>query len=138
VSECRAKRSLRDAMAFVDAQAAVDYHLWHEALNEPCKCGKVVVAAAPSLPSADEFTGAAAKLAAHDEYAKAALRYLIDWLRDDPDTLLAMARGRHAEGHYRYGDTLMFEYGQDELVAEAAQEVADAICYLALMLQRKP
>jgi hypothetical protein len=101
-----------------------------------CKCGKVVVAAAPSLIPGSDSSGAVAKLEAHDEYAKLALRYLIDWLRDDPEPLLAMARGRHAEGHYRYGDTLMFEYGQDELVAEAAQEVADAICYLALNLQR--
>jgi hypothetical protein len=101
-----------------------------------CKCGKVVVAAAsPNIPGSDS-NGVVAKLEAHDEYAKAALRYLIDWLRDDPEPLLAMARGRHAEGHYRYGDTLMFEYGQEELVAEAAQEVADAICYLALNLQR--
>ena len=76
------------------------------------------------------------KLLAHDEYAKAAVQYLRDWLRDEPEPLLAMARGRHAEGHYRYGDRLMFEYGQDELVAEAAQEVADAICYIALLLKR--
>ena len=76
------------------------------------------------------------KLADHDEYAKAALRYIIDWCRDEPEPLLAMARGRHAEGHYRYGDTLMFEHSQDTLVAEAAQELADAICYLALLLRR--
>jgi hypothetical protein len=47
-----------------------------------------------------------------------------------------MARGRHAEGHYRFGDSLMFEYGQEQLVAEAAQEIADAVCYLSLMLRR--
>jgi hypothetical protein len=99
-------------------------------------CCKVEAAAAPSPSSRIESTGAAAKLLAHDEYAKSAVRYLIDWLRDDPEPLLAMARGRHAEGHYRYGDTLMFEHSQETLVAEAAQELADAICYLALMLKR--
>lgn len=76
------------------------------------------------------------KLADHDRFAPAAVRFLIDWLRDDPEPLLAMARGRHAEGHYRYGDTLMFEYSQAELEAEAAQEIADAICYLSLKLSR--
>ena len=76
------------------------------------------------------------KLAHHDLWAPAAVRYLIDWLRDEPQLLLAMARGRHAEGHYRYGDTLMFEHGQAELQAQAAQELADAVCYIALMLER--
>ena len=102
-----------------------------------CKCGTVGVAAPPlNKWDSGESNGAASKLAAHDEFAKAAVRYLIDWLRDDPEPLLAMARGRHAEGHYRYGDSLMFEYGQEELAAEAAQEVADAICYLSLRLRR--
>jgi hypothetical protein len=105
-------------------------------MSESCRCGKVAGAAAPSPSNRIEFTGAAAKLAEHDEYAKSAVRYLIDWLREDPDTLLAMARGRHAEGHYRFGDSLMFEYGQEQLVAEAAQEIADAVCYLSLMLRR--
>jgi hypothetical protein len=105
-------------------------------MSESCRCGKVV-GAAPSPSNRIEFTGAAAKLAEHDEYAKSAVRYLIDWLREDPDTLLAMARGRHAEGHYRHRDSLMFEYGQDALTAEAAQELADAICYMALFLRRE-
>lgn len=102
-------------------------------------CGRCVdCVPAASVPIRD-VPGAAtvqAKLLAHDEYARAAVRYLIDWLRDDPEPLLAMARGRHAEGHYRYGDTLMFEYTQQELDAEAAQEIADAICYLSLKLRR--
>lgn len=76
------------------------------------------------------------KLDAHDEFAAGAVKYLIDWLQDEPEPLLAMARGRHAEGHYRYGDTLMFEYSQEELKAEAAQEIADAICYVSLLLRR--
>lgn len=80
--------------------------------------------------------GLSAKMEAHDAYAPAALRFLIDWLRHEPDALLAMARGRHAEGHYRFGDGLMYEYSQNELEAEAAQELADAINYIALRIQR--
>ena len=94
--------------------------------------------AAPSPTGGTDWSGAAinTKLEQHDEYARAAVRYLIDWLRDDPEPLLAMARGRHAEGHYRFGDSLMFEYSQNELTAEAAEEIADAICYVALLLRR--
>lgn len=79
----------------------------------------------------------AEKLDRHDAHAVAAVRYLIEWLLRDPELLLAIARGRHAEGHYRYGDTLMFEYDQATLKAEAAQELADAICYVALLLERQ-
>ena len=77
------------------------------------------------------------KLAEHEEWSPAASRYLIDWMRDEPDMLLAIARGRHALGHYRYGDTLMYEYGQNELLANAAEELADAIAYIALYLGRR-
>lgn len=76
------------------------------------------------------------KLEAHDQFAESAVKFLIDWLQDEPEPLLAMARGRHAEGHYRFGDTLMFEHSQNTLRAEAAQELADAICYIALFLRR--
>jgi hypothetical protein len=96
----------------------------------------VVVAAAPSIIPGSDSRGAVAKLEAHDEYAKAAVRYLIDWMREEPETLLAMARGRHAEGHYRFGDSVMYEYDQATLLAEAAQELADAINYIALRLRR--
>lgn len=71
-----------------------------------------------------------------DPFRLAAVRYLIDWLRDDPEGLVAIARGRHAEGHYRYGDSVMYEYDQRTLEAEAAQELADGINYIALRLSR--
>jgi hypothetical protein len=102
-----------------------------------CKCGKVVAAAAPQTVGVEEQKGVAAKLDTHEEWAPAAIMYLISWLRDDPSALLAMARGRHAEGHYRYGDTVMYAYDQRTLVAEAAQELADGINYIALMLRRE-
>jgi hypothetical protein len=89
-------------------------------------------------PSAARCDTVQRKLLAHDEFAEGAVAYLIDWLQNEPEPLLAMARGRHAEGHYRHGDTLMFEYDQRTLKAEAAQELADAVCYLALFLRRSP
>ena len=100
-----------------------------------CGC-KVDAAASSPSTGVGEYSGAANKLTEHEVWAPAAIRYLIDWLREDPEALLAMARGRHAEGHYRYGDTVMYEYDQRTLVAEAAQELADAINYIGLFLKR--
>ena len=76
------------------------------------------------------------KLAELDPFRLAAVRFLIDWLRDEPDAIVAMSRGRHAEGHYRYGDSVMYEYDQRTLQAEASQELADAVNYIALRLSR--
>lgn len=76
------------------------------------------------------------KLRDLDEYRLAAVHFLIDWLREDMHPLASMARGRHVEGSYRYGDKLMYEYTQNELKAEAAQELADAVNYIALLLSR--
>lgn len=76
------------------------------------------------------------KLASFDEHAEAAVDELLAWIRRDRAALIAAARGRLVEGHYRYGDKLMYEYGVDELKAEASQEVADAINYLHLRVER--
>lgn len=72
-----------------------------------------------------------AKLELFDKHAAAALDEIRDWLDNHPDELLVIARGRHVEGHYRFGDKGLFEYGHMELKAEASQELADAIVYLA-------
>lgn len=77
------------------------------------------------------------KLADLDRFRLAAVQFLIDWLREDMHPLASAARGRQVEGHYRYRDSLMYEYGQDELLAEASQELADAINYIALRLSRE-
>lgn len=77
------------------------------------------------------------KLEHLDQFRIAAVYYLIDWLREDMHPLAHQARGRQVEGHYRYRDSLMYEYGQDELIAEASQELADAINYIALRLSRE-
>lgn len=77
-----------------------------------------------------------AKLDAFDTHAPAAFDELLKWLQRDREALIAAAKGRLVEGHYRYGDRLMYEYGQKELLAEASQEIADAINYLHLRVQR--
>lgn len=76
------------------------------------------------------------KLEQHEQYAARAVQYLIDWLSADGYELEALARGRHVTGHYLYGDTLMYEYDARRLKAEAAEELADAVNYIALMLRR--
>lgn len=76
------------------------------------------------------------KLASFDEHADEAVDELLAWIARDRDALIAAARGRLVEGHYRYGDRLMYEYDIDTLRAEASQEVADAINYLHLRVER--
>jgi hypothetical protein len=78
-----------------------------------------------------------AKLADFDRHADGAVRYLAAWLDEHAAALITMARGRLVEGHYRYRDRLMYEYSNDELLAEAAQELADAINYVALRQTRE-
>ena len=77
------------------------------------------------------------KLAEHDLWATNAVAYLVDWLRSEPDVILAIAKGRHALGSVRYGDRLMYEYSQEELQAQTLEELADAVVYTALFLMRQ-
>jgi hypothetical protein len=88
-----------------------------------CKCDR--------KPQAE---GIAAKLDTLEEHYPAAIFYLIDWLRAEPDVLRAIAKGRHAEGEYRFDGKGMYTMSGDRLRAEASQELADAINYVALML----
>lgn len=69
------------------------------------------------------------KLALFDKYADDAIDDLIRWLTDEREYLKTIARGRHAWGHYRYGDEQMYEYDAGQLRAEQAEELADAIVY---------
>lgn len=78
------------------------------------------------------------KLDSFDKHSQAAFDELVEWLARDREALIAAARGRLVEGHYRYGDRLMYEYTPDELKAEASQEVADAINYLHVRVERRP
>ena len=77
------------------------------------------------------------KLAIHDEYSGAALYALIDFMENEPALICAAAKGRHAEGSLRFGDTLMYEYDDATLRAEALQELADAVNYFVVLLSRE-
>lgn len=78
-----------------------------------------------------------AKLAVFDAQAERAVDELVAWLTDRRADLVALARGRHVEGHYRYGDANFLEWGDGELLAQTAQELADAIVYQSRTIHRR-
>lgn len=75
-----------------------------------------------------------AKLASFDAQAQHAVDLLVRWLGDNGHDLIVLARGRHVAGHYRFQEKGLFEYDADALLAEAAEEIADAIVYLSRRL----
>jgi hypothetical protein len=77
-----------------------------------------------------------AKLASFDAHAFAAVDFLIGWLAQHPQDLIALARGRRVWGHYRYENKNFLEYDVPTLLAEASEELADAINYIALRIER--
>lgn len=77
------------------------------------------------------------KLRAHDVFSRHALDELVRWLQAEPALILACAKGRHAWGSIRYGDRLMYEYTDDEVRANALEELADAVNYLCVLEQRE-
>ena len=77
------------------------------------------------------------KLDTHSLRAQPAVDALVEWLRQEPELVIAAARGRHAEGSVRFGDTLMYEYDDATLRAEALQELADAVNYFVVLLSRE-
>lgn len=78
-----------------------------------------------------------AKLAVFDEHAREAVLDLVDWMLEHTDDLVAVARGRHVEGHYRYGNRNFLEWSDGELEAQTAQELADAIVYRSRTIHRR-
>lgn len=78
-----------------------------------------------------------AKLALFDLHADQAVDEIIEWLQTSRSDLVALARGRHVEGHYRYGDGNFLEWDDGELRAQWAQEVADAIVYGSRLCARR-
>jgi hypothetical protein len=76
------------------------------------------------------------KLASFDEYADEAVAELIMWLGQHGDDLIALARGRRVWGHYMYENRNFLEYDEPRLLAEAAEELADAINYIALRQEK--
>lgn len=77
-----------------------------------------------------------AKLASFDARADEAVDFLVDWLLKHPGDLIALARGRRVWGHYQYGNKNFLEYDVPTLLTEASEELADAINYIALRLER--
>lgn len=85
----------------------------------------------PASPAAGEPLGIDAKLRIFDRHARQAVAELIEWLQQHPNDLIAVARGRHVTGHYRFRDRGLFEHDLDGLRGETAEEIADAIVYTA-------
>lgn len=78
-----------------------------------------------------------AKLAIFDRHAGEAVDELIEWLTRHRGDLIALARGRHVSGHYRYGDANFLEWSDGDLDAETAEELADAIVYRSRRIYRR-
>jgi hypothetical protein len=76
------------------------------------------------------------KLSVFDAHAERSVAFLIAWLTDHAPDLIAVARGRHVTGHLLYGDRNFLEYSDERLLAETAEEVADAIVYVSRYLHR--
>ena len=74
------------------------------------------------------------KLRDFDSQADAAVTWLIAFLDEYRPELVHLARGRQVLGHFRFRDRLLYEYSRDELTAETAEELADAIVYISRML----
>jgi hypothetical protein len=77
----------------------------------------------------DYSTPLEAKLEIFDRYAHDAVRDLIGTLAVYAEDLVVLARGRHVDGHYRYGDRNFLEWDDGEMLAQQMQELADAIVY---------
>lgn len=78
-----------------------------------------------------------AKLKRHDKLSRAAVDYLIHWLQEYPEELIAIAKGRHVTGHLLYGDRNYAEWDIDRLAKETAEELADGINYTVEVLSRQ-
>ena len=69
---------------------------------------------------------------------EAELATAFTWLRQFMDAyeseLVAMARGRFAEGSLRYPEGPLYRKTQNELAADIGQEIADALVYAARKL----
>lgn len=74
------------------------------------------------------------KIADFDRNADAAITWLVNFLEDYREPIVHAARGRLVEGHFRYGDRLMYELSREELAAEIVQELADGVNYAARRL----
>jgi hypothetical protein len=76
------------------------------------------------------------KLETFDLFSDAACDELVRLLTEEREYLKRLAAGRHATGHFLYGDSLMYEYDQTRLLTETAEELADGINYTVVKLSR--
>jgi hypothetical protein len=86
-----------------------------------CPCG--------SDPGSVPLRSTSSKLAEWDDNADFAFDELLTWIQKNRDELLTVARGRHVWGHFRYQDRNYYEYDEDRLTSETAEEIGDAINY---------
>jgi hypothetical protein len=77
------------------------------------------------------------KIRTFDEWAPSAVEWLIAWLRENPEEILHVARARLVTGHYVHGDSEMYEYDQGRLEKEMLEELADAVNYGHLFMERR-
>ena len=118
--------------------SAVSYVCGHDLQAGQCPCGwphKNCCLARETAVA--DVRARAEKLTTHDAYARLALDALVLFMQTEPELICAAAKGRHAEGSIRFGDTLMYEYDDATLRAEALQELADAVNYYVVLLSRE-
>jgi hypothetical protein len=77
-----------------------------------------------------------AKLRTFDALADAARDELVRLLTEEWEYVKRLAAGRHASGHFLYGDALMYEYDQARLLVESVEELADGVNYTVVRLSR--
>jgi hypothetical protein len=76
------------------------------------------------------------KAAVIDKRGVNALHALYAFIGDNPDEILAVAKGRHILGHYEYGDSNLFEWSDGKVRAAIIEELADALVYQAWLEER--
>ena len=69
------------------------------------------------------------KLDELDANAEKAFTFLEAFLHTERDYLLQLAKGRMVRGHYEWDDKNLKEWGPQRLLAELAEELADAVVY---------
>ena len=71
------------------------------------------------------------KLASIDRRDDQTKTFLLAFIDEWWDELLLLAKGRLVRGHFEYEDRNYKEWGPERLLAELAEEIADAINYAA-------
>jgi hypothetical protein len=95
------------------------------------RCVAPTVTSAPAASTPPAPVPLAEKLLTFEAGADLAYGWLLSYLYDHEvrSRLIDLARRRHIEGHSRYGDGGLYEYGRERLVDEIDEELADAVVY---------